>query len=153
MSDLSLSFGCEPNQCADLTVSCGDLLRGNDLSTAISISLFSDRRARPDDVTPTDPRGWWADALDGQQIGSRLWLLDRARDLPATYKRAEDYAKEALAWLISNGIAKKINIKAAPLGCNVMTLRVEVCKPDGKTFAWRYRYAWDLQQLQHCETD
>lgn len=155
--DITLFTGCAPDQCVDIGLSCGDLIRGNDLSNAITISLFTDRRARKDDVLPdgTDPRGWWADALDNQQIGSRLWLLERARDIPETYQRAEEYALEALAWLKADGIAKKIDVEArvsSDFGCkNTLSLRVQVSQPDGRSLAWRYRYAWDLKQVQSCE--
>ncbi len=40
----------------------GDLLSGNDLETAILISLFTDRLARADDdFDGDDRRGWWGD--------------------------------------------------------------------------------------------
>jgi phage gp46-like protein len=134
---------------------CGDLVTGNELSTSVLISLFTDRRANKDDVLPdgTDPRGWWADAMDGNKIGSRLWLLERARNLPETLRLAKDYAEEALKWLVADGIAKKVRVTVEAVGhCkNTLGLLVEIYQPDGKSLKWKYRYAWDLRQLQSCE--
>ncbi|HYW57670.1 MAG TPA: phage GP46 family protein [Polaromonas sp.] len=155
--DVKLLFGCDAEVCADVGVACGDLMMGNDLSTAIMISLFTDRRADEDDVIPdgTDPRGWWADALDGERIGSRLWLLERSRSLPEVFARAKEYAEEALQWLLDDGVAAKVAVTAEGVrgtDCiNVLSLQIDITKPDGKSLAWKYRYAWDLRQVQACE--
>lgn len=155
--DLQLIFGCDTEVCADVGVTCGDLAVGNDLSTAIMLSLFTDRRADEDDTIPDglDPRGWWADAMDGERIGSRLWLLERARNLPETFALAKEYAQEALAWLVADGVAAKVLVDAFAVrgtDCDcVMVLDVAVVKPDGKSLRWKYRYAWDLRLVQACE--
>ena len=155
--DAELNFGCGPEPCADIALACGDIAAGNDLSTAIAISLFTDRRANEDDTLPdgSDPRGWWADAMDGQRIGSRLWLLERARNLPETLALAGEYAREALQWLVTDGIAKSVTVNTTSLRgtmCqNVLAIDVQVQRPDAKSLAWRYRYAWDLRQLQSCD--
>jgi phage gp46-like protein len=153
--DAQLFFGCGPEICADIDVACGDLITGNELSTSLLISLFTDRRANDDDKLPdgTDPRGWWADAMDGYKWGSRLWLLERARNLKETLRLAEDYANEALQWLVKDGVAKKVAVTAYAIGdCkNTLGLHVEIFKPDGKSLKWKYRYAWDLRHLQECE--
>ncbi|MES2685735.1 MAG: phage GP46 family protein [Pseudomonadota bacterium] len=153
--DAQLFFSCGPDVCADVGVLCGDLATGNELSTAVMLSLFTDRRANDDDTLPdgTDPRGWWADAMDGQRIGSRLWLLESARSLPETFRLAGEYAEEALQWLVDDGIAKSVQATAVAVGgCDkVMWLTVLVCKPDGKTLRWKYRYAWDMRKVLQCE--
>lgn len=76
-------------------------------ATAMVLAIGSDRRARPDDQLPTGDddaglnarRGWVGDALDPQQrrLGSRLWLLRRAKATEETRKLAILYAQEALA--------------------------------------------------------
>jgi phage gp46-like protein len=156
VSDLKLFFACEQNPCADLQVVAGDLAQGNDLSTAIAISLFSDARAKADDVIPdgTDPRGFWADALDGVRWGSRLWLLERANNTRDVLLRAQSYAQESLKWMINLGVAESINVVVEAVGnCkNIMAIGVTVCQPDGKNIRWRYRYAWDLREVVACDT-
>lgn len=80
MSDLALIWD---GRSCDLALDGNDLQLDDSLQTSILISLFSDRRARADDVlsgADGDRRGWWADAypqIEGDQIGSRLWLLSR----------------------------------------------------------------------------
>lgn len=84
------------------------LQAGSDLETAIIISLFSDREANPDDVIPDgtrDPRGWIGDVDQPHyKVGSRMWLLDRAKQTTGTLRRANDYIAEALQWLIADRV-------------------------------------------------
>ncbi len=93
------------------------LLEDEGLETAIIISLFTDRRANHDDALPDggdDRRGWWADAfpeLEGDRIGSRLWLLFREKDMQSVVNRAREYTDEALAWLVQDGVAQRIVVQ------------------------------------------
>lgn len=88
------------------------------LETAVLISLFSDRLAGQDDALPDNSshrRGWWGDSfadIDGDLIGSRLWLLSREKQLAATLQRAREYAREALRWLVDDGIARSVDVDA-----------------------------------------
>lgn len=110
-----------------------DIATDDSLRTAVILSLFLDRRARDDDALPdggSDRRGWWADTImpmtegmlalhDGarsprgpDQIGSRLWLLSRELQVREVVRRAHDYAVEALAWLIEDGHASRVEVRA-----------------------------------------
>jgi phage gp46-like protein len=106
---------------ADMQMASGDLLVEAGLQTAVIISLFTDAPAQPGDVIPdgsTDVRGWWGDmpvdpvrqdiTARVDRLGSRLWLLDRALQAPETLVRAEAYAREALAWMLDDGVAGSI---------------------------------------------
>lgn len=81
------------------------------LTSPLLIALGSDRRAAPDDTVPSlltaldgtavplgARRGWVGDVLlaDGQRLGSRLWLLERAKRDESTRLAAEDYVTEAV---------------------------------------------------------
>ncbi|MFH5924544.1 phage GP46 family protein [Roseomonas xinghualingensis] len=93
----------------------GALAMGDDLAMSIWMSLFTDRRAAQDDRLTDgseDRRGWWADAYADVPIGSRLWLLDRAVRSDETLRRAEAYAREALAWLVTDGVAARVEVSA-----------------------------------------
>ena len=99
----------------DWVIKDHDLASDDGLKTAIILSLFTDRRALEDDPLPDgsdDRRGWWADAFAGDQIGSRIWLLEREKDTREVVNRARDYAEEALQWLIEDGIAQRIEVMA-----------------------------------------
>lgn len=98
----------------DWSLAGADLESGDDIVTAVLISLFTDRLAGPDDVLTdgtNDRRGWWADSSNNA-IGSRLWLLTRAKHTTATLGLAEAYIAEALQWLLDDGVASKIDIRA-----------------------------------------
>lgn len=79
---------------------------------AILLSLFTDARA--DDAV--DPRGWWGDALDAGSTGSLLWQMARGKKTVDTLRKIEDYASAALAWMVKDGLAKKITVLAAAQG-------------------------------------
>lgn len=152
--DVQLFVSCEQDPCFDFQISSGDLSTANELNNAVMISLFTDRRAKDDDILPrgqTDRRGWWADALDGEEIGSRLWLLYDERRLRKTLLRAEEYAKEATQWLISDKVVKSINITASSdARCETLFLDVNVCRPDGQSEQFKFQYVWDDIQSSGC---
>lgn len=146
MSDLALIYdghGC------DLAMDGNDLQLDDGLQTSIIISLFSDRRARADDSLPGedgDRRGWWADAyslIEGDQIGSRLWLLSREKELTETLRRAKEYAEEALAWLVTDGIAARVEVTPSVPRRGVLGLAVAVLRLDGRLENFQYDVLWE----------
>jgi phage gp46-like protein len=120
---------------ADWQLIAGQLQGGADLQSAILISLFTDRLASPDDPLPdnsNDRRGWWADLpAPGPLIGSRLWLLGRAKQQPDTMGRAQDYINEALQWLIDDGVVARFDVHLEWLRPGVLGAQVVAIKPDG----------------------
>lgn len=131
-----------PRMQGDWVLDGPSLASGHDLETAILISLFSDRLALASDETPDgDRRGWWGD--DAQYpIGSRLWLLGRAkgpRDLP---QRAHDYASEALQWLIDDGVVARFDITAVWVSPARLDLVVVANQRDGTRVALRFAQVW-----------
>ena len=146
MSDLALIWdghGC------DLALDGNDLQLDDGLQTSILISLFSDRRARADDVLPGadgDRRGWWADAypqIEGDQIGSRLWLLSREKELAEPLRRAKEYAEEALAWLVTDGIAARVEVITSVPRRGVLGLAVAVKRLDGGLENYQFDMLWE----------
>tara|TARA_R110000868_G_scaffold225568_2_gene477795 strand:- start:10104 stop:10547 length:444 start_codon:yes stop_codon:yes gene_type:complete len=123
-------------QSADLRVENG-LVEDDTLATSIIISLFTDARARPSDILPngdTDRRGWVGDALsetEGDRIGSRLWLLRRAKETEETRRRAEGYAREALTWIVETGMARGIDVLASWQTRGWLQLHIDVTRPSG----------------------
>lgn len=109
------------------------------LVRAVVISLFTWRRANPDDELPGDLRmGWWADTFPGvpnDRIGSRLWLLSRATLVPETITRAKEYAEEALAWMVEDGVAARVEIEAERHGLSTLALACRIYKSDGRMLA------------------
>ena len=129
----------------------GDLDGTRELVSAVAVSLFTDRLAEPEDVLwdgTTDRRGWWgdmdaADLYGGTPIGSRLWLLHREKQTEDTRQRAEDYIREALAWLIDNQIAVSVDMTVAWFAVGRLGADVVVVRGPRDSVAVRFERLWD----------
>lgn len=96
------------------------------LNTAVIISLFTDRRAGRDDVLPlhqADRRGWVGDdfmrSQNDPQVdawGSHLWLYYSGKASDNVLERARFAAQEALAWMVRDGIAQRIDVATQWVG-------------------------------------
>lgn len=125
----------------------GALALGPDVVGAVYVSVFSDRRALPDDKLTDgtdDRRGWWADAYEDKPHGSRLWLLDRARREPETLRRAKDYIAESLAWMVEDGVAARVEVETEwhPKARNMLAARVVISRTDGARVPVAFEWAW-----------
>lgn len=139
------------NKLFDLQIANGDLTGDNGLETAISISLFTDRRVSDEELPPLEKnkRGWWGDMfpeVDKDQIGSRLWLLNREKRTTEVLRRAEDYVREALKWLIDDGVAASIEATATYDENKHLDIDVAITRPTGRTS--RFQVLWDKQQMK-----
>jgi phage gp46-like protein len=133
------------NGCADFAMDGAQLALGNDLETAVLISLFTDEVADPADLSPLseqpDPRGWWADTYEADQIGSKLWqAFSRVRNQD-TLNWASDTASRALQWLIDDGVARSIEVSPSFYGKGGLALSIVITEPSGK--ASPFRFVWD----------
>ncbi|EGJ49057.1 phage GP46 family protein [Desulfocurvibacter africanus] len=131
----------------DLALDGFDLAADGSLRTAVILSLLCDRRAEEDDEIPdgtTFRRGWWADAYsetEGDRWGSRLWLLRRSKQLPETLRKAREYAEEALAWLVEDGVATSVSVTAEVVRNGVLGLLVQIELPAGGRFEEVFNYS------------
>ena len=118
----------------------------NPIPRAVIISLFSWRRANPDDNAPT-PMGWWGDTyptVTGDRIGSRLWLLGREKITNDTLNRARDYATEALQWMLDDGVAARIDVDSRRSGQESAVLDIKIYQRDGTTWNMRFDDYWRI---------
>lgn len=121
----------------------GDLASGDDLDTSVYISLFSDRLARTDDdFDGTDRRGWWGYVGQDYDVGSRLWLLYRRELSREIAGKAEDYAQEALQWLLDDSIVAQISVSTRIIYPRTLILMVVLTRPDGTTRSISFDWAW-----------
>lgn len=122
----------------------GSLADDRDLETAVLLSLFSDRTAMPDDVIPDAGtiRGYWADPYRRYPLGSRLWLLKREKQTETTRRRAEEYSRESLQWMIDCQAARSITTKAAWIARGLLELIIEIFPPLGERRLWRFVMTW-----------
>lgn len=130
--DLAVLFTSGNGFKFDLEQADYDLRTESGMRSAVMVSLFTDRRAKNDDVIPDgtdDRRGSWQDAFldDADDLqGSRLWLLDREKELPEVLVRAREYAEESLQWLIDDGIAKSVTVFAEHVRTGVLGLHIVI---------------------------
>lgn len=116
------------------------------LRSAVYLCLGTDRRAADDDRLPNDggdKRGWWGDTYRPLPLGSRLWLLSREKQLPETATRAEEYAREALQWLIDQGIVQSVDVSAEWVAQGRLNIDIRITEPDGSIY--RYQYLWSAK--------
>ncbi|NRA02908.1 MAG: phage GP46 family protein [Myxococcales bacterium] len=129
----------------DLVLLAGGLDRDPGLMTAIIISLFTDAAATEAELVtaglPAGTRGgWWGDTypeIDGDVLGSKLWLLTRAKRDDATLELAKKYAEDALAWMLEDGQAEKVVIEPAwHESTGLLTISLAIQKPGELQPQW-----------------
>jgi len=148
LADLALTWNNSVGS-ADLSLIDLDLASDAGLETAVGLSLGLDRRAEPDDVPPsgdpTDRRGWWADQfadVEGDRIGSRLWLLDRSVSTAENGRRAEEHAREALQWMLDDRVVSGIDV-TIELTAQALFIGVTLHRPGKDPLALRFAHTWD----------
>jgi phage gp46-like protein len=89
-----------------------DLATVSGLETSTVMSLFSDRRARVDEVAdPMKRRGWIGNLVSDRpndNFGSGLWLYEQRKLLPDVVAGVRNEAQAALEWQAEDGIAKSV---------------------------------------------
>lgn len=150
MSDIALKIKGES---FGIAIQDGDFEKDEGLETAVILSLFTDRRVTDEELPQgqTYKRGYWADkysSVNGDQYGSRLWTLGREKRQIEVLRRAEDFCKEALNWLIEDGVASSITATASFTEgtSNAWQIEIAIQKPSGRTS--RYQLIWDKQELK-----
>ena len=118
-----------------LRVAGADIELDDGIETAVILSLFTDRRAEADDLPAgaTDRRGSWGDALDGIERGSHLWLLEREKETPDVPVRAEAFARQALAWMVDDGILAAVAVMAEWVRDGFLGITVNSTLPSGES--------------------
>lgn len=145
MADLKLVYRAFQG---DVELGRGDLVIDETLETAILVSLFTDRRVSAEELPQgeTSRRGFWGDMLeeDGDEIGSKLWLLDREKESDdELLARAEEYSAEALRWLVDDGIASSVEVETELIGRGQLGISVAVIRPDGVGENYRFNTLWE----------
>ena len=128
----------------DIALDGADLRADETLTSAVICSLMCDRLAAPHEVDRgADRRGWWADAfatIASDKFGSRLWLLEREKQITATLDRCKAYCQEALHWLVDDGAADRVSVAVFAPRMGWMVARIEIGLASDSTV---YRFEWD----------
>jgi phage gp46-like protein len=114
----------------DLEIVGGQPTMDQGLYNAVHLSLFS-------------AAGWWGNSVSSpsERVNSEFETINTRTLTNATRLDAEEFARQALAWMIADGIAKKINISATIPAVGMLGLVIEVQQPD-RTSTVRYQVSW-----------
>ncbi len=141
-----------------LLTDAGQLDEREELASAARMALGTDALASADDVLPdpdsTDRRGWWGDMdaaeiWDGWPIGTKAWLLSRAKitNTPAmegsTLGRAKQYTLDALQPFADRRIASQVTATATR-ATDLQTIEVDAVIYRGPLaeIELRYQQLW-----------
>lgn len=129
----------------DWALTGATLQAGEDLATAVFISLFSDARASGDDVARMgldDPRGWWGDTGESYAVGSRIWLRRRAKATAETLKTVKNDIVEALQWLIDDGVVSWLEVLTEWTRPTFLGAQITLHRTGQQPVALNYEWAW-----------
>ena len=128
------------------------------LATAVIVALGTDRLALPNDILPdpdsTDRAGWWGDLdaaelFNGWPIGTRLWLLKRAKIVGpedpegATLARVEEYIRESIQPFIDMRIASSFDVEAVRVDTQQIDALVTIYRGPKTPVELRFAILWD----------
>lgn len=105
--------------CYDLDVDATgrDLAVTQGFDTALGCSLFTDRRAAPDEVAdPWKRRGWIGNLTakwPGDNFGSGLWLYEQSRATDSVRAAVRMEAIQSLDWLVDGQLVQFVDGRAA----------------------------------------
>ncbi|CAM8059170.1 TPA: phage GP46 family protein [Citrobacter freundii] len=103
------------------------------LTRAVVISLFTHRRADPDDNADV-PMGWWGDTwpmVANDRYGSKLWLLQRSKLTNALVNTVRTYIRESLQWMLDDGVVSRVDIDVQRTGINELGNSIVLWRRDG----------------------
>lgn len=119
----------------------GMLDASSGFETPVTASLFTWGRSPNANVSEQGQRfGWWGDSYTTKPpIGSLIWTLRRAKNSPETRRRLRSMCRDALAWMVADGIAKSITVEAERYALQAISLKISILRADGGRWAgiWR----------------
>lgn len=131
----------------DAVFESNDLSTDEGLQTAVTISLFTDRRVSADELPDgqSDQRGWWGDALNenNDKIGSKLWILEREKITTEVFEDFKTYCEEALQWMIDDEIAESVVVTVERIDLYSISVVIEINRPQDERQRYRFNYLWN----------
>jgi phage gp46-like protein len=120
----------------DVNIQAGqpDMDRG--LWTAVYLSLFS-------------ATGWWGNAIaeTGGECESTLDDTMTGTLTPALRLDIEESARQALAWMITAGIASAVSVVATISAADRLSLAVTITQPAADPVTYKYVLNWAAQRV------
>ncbi|MBQ0167765.1 MAG: phage GP46 family protein, partial [Treponema sp.] len=88
--------------------------------------------------------GWWGNALESYNLGSKLWLSLRECITETSLRNACDAVKDALKWMLDDGVAKSVEATAKRVSSDpyLVEFTVTIKKPDGSEEPYQWQVNW-----------
>lgn len=127
------------------------------LATAVIVALGTDALANENELLPdpdsNDRGGWWgnldaAEIWDGWPIGSKLWLLKRAKIAPpesmegSTVQRVDQYIREAVQPFIDRRIGSRMEVFVARARRDQINAVIKLYRGPVLEIELRYQVLW-----------
>jgi len=124
----------------DLSFSGGQPVMSSGIENAAYLSLFVDAN-------------WWGNDIDPANPGATgsyhfLKLISNAKLTPSILTDTEAAAKADLAWMITDGVAKSVDVSCSITGTVSMGIEITVTEPDFSTTVVRWKLNWDRMKLE-----
>ena len=118
---------------ADLVIMDGQPEMDPGLQNAVYISLFT-------------RTGWWGNGVatdDAERVGSSFEEIQSRTLTNATRLDAEELARQALAWMVTEGLAQSISVSGSIPRLGVLGLAVTIQQPnEAGAVTVRYSINW-----------
>lgn len=85
--------------------------------------------------------GWWAD----KELGSELWTLTEYSRSDELLSRVNEICKEALKWMIDDGVADIIDVSSSFSEDGTLRIEVQIIKDIKEALNFKYSYNWKAQ--------
>lgn len=135
-----LAFAADDEGIYDLVIDANarDFKLTSGLESASFVSLFSDRRARADEVAdPMKRRGWignLASDVPGDNFGSGLWLYEQRRLTPDVVAGVRSEAQQSHSWMVDEGLAKYVSAAiTSDERTRSVSVTISISEPEGNT--------------------
>jgi len=153
--DIRITFG-QYDQFVDFILADRDVDRDAGLETAVLITLLTDKHADADDPLPDDSGyhgGWFGDSLPvvpDYKMGTKLWLLQRAKTVAEIPAIAKEYLADGFKWMVEDGIVQTVDVTVERRRDLKATLAftISFTKPEGTTIFYSFYYNWEAQLLR-----
>ena len=70
--------------------------------------------------------------------------------MQSVVRRAEEYARKALQWLLDDRIAKAVVVTGSIPNPGWLHLQIDITRATGEKVNFKYDYNWRAQELKHA---
>lgn len=144
MSDLALKLTADGNY--DLDFDGHDLVLSDSLQNAVVMSLMEyDREAKPKSAEIGNVfGGWWGNALESYNIGSKVWLCLSKGISETAIRDACDAIRESLKWMLDDGVATSVEASGKRNVADYyrVDFSIEIKRPDGTVEPYQWQLNW-----------